>query len=446
MSRRLKPNEFIAKAREIHGDKYGYSEIVYVYANDTVTIICPNHGKFQQTPSKHLAGQGCRGCGIEKRAKEARSSNSDFVKKAQIVHGNKYNYDKVDYKNSHTNVIISCPLHGDFEQSPGNHTHKTNPQGCPVCGGKTKWDTSRFLEEAAKTHNDKYDYSKVVFSGLNKKVRILCPIHGEFSQSLGHHIIRKQGCPDCAGTKKSTKEKFVDKARKIHGNKYNYDKVVYKTTHTKVIITCPIHGDFEQTPANHTHKNNPQDCFLCTGRKRWSRDEFVKEATRVHKGEYDYTNVVWNGLKEKVEIICSFHGPFEQLPVVHLMGSGCQRCRSSKGETKIRQILERNKIVFEEQYRFQDCSNVNTLPFDFLIKVNDKKALIEYHGQHHYEPVGFGAKDKTQIDAQFESVKTRDQVKETWCRENSVPLLIIPFSEYDNIEMLLNSLINKLTS
>ena len=128
------------------------------------------------------------------------------------------------------------------------------------------------------------------------------------------------------------------------------------------------------------------------------------------------------------------------------MGSGCQRCRSSKGETKIRQILERNKIVFEEQYRFQDCSNVNTLPFDFLIKVNDKKALIEYHGQHHYEPVGFGAKDKTQIDAQFESVKARDQVKETWCRENSVPLLIIPFSEYDNIEMLLNSLINKLTS
>jgi len=446
VSRRLKPNEFIAKARGIHGDKYDYREIVYVYVNDKVTIICPNHGKFQQTPSKHLAGQGCRECGIEKRAREDRSSNSDFVKRAQIVHGNKYNYDKVNYKNNHTNIIISCPLHGDFEQSPGNHTHKTNPQGCPVCGGKTKWDTGRFLEEAAKTHGDKYDYSKVVFSGLNKKVRILCPVHGEFSQSPAHHIIREQGCPDCAGTSKSTKEKFVDKARTIHGNKYNYDKVVYKNNHTKVIITCPSHGDFEQTPANHTHKNNPQGCYRCTGRKRWSRDEFVKEATRVHKGEYDYTNVVWNGLKEKVEIICSFHGQFEQLPKVHLTGSGCQKCRSPKGETKIRQILERKKIVFEEQYRFQDCSNVNTLPFDFLIKVNEKKALIEYHGPHHYQPVGFGAKDKKQIDAQFESVKARDQIKKTWCRENSVDLLVIPYSEYDNIEMRLSSLINKLTS
>lgn len=446
MSRRLTPSNFIAKAREIHGEKYDYREIVYVYATDKITIVCPKHGKFQQTPSKHLAGQGCRKCGIEKRAKSNRMSKSDFVKKAQAVHGNKYSYDKVDYKNNNTNVIISCPLHGDFEQTPGNHTHRTKPQGCPVCGGKSKWDLSRFLEEAAKTHNDKYDYSKVVFGGLNKKVKIQCPVHGEFSQSPAHHIYRQQGCPDCAGTKKGTKVKFVEKARKIHGDKYNYDKVVYKTTHTKVVITCPIHGDFEQTPANHTHKNNPQGCYLCTGRKRWSRDEFVKEATKVHKGEYDYTNVVWSGLKEMVEIICPFHGPFKQLPVVHLNGSGCQRCLSSRGETKIRQILKKKKIVFEEQYRSQDCSNVNTLPFDFLIKVNDKKALIEYHGQHHYEPVGFGAINEIQIAEQFRSVKERDQIKERWCRENNLPLLIIPFSEYDNIEMLLKGFINKLTS
>jgi len=446
LGRRLKPNEFIAKAREIHGDKYDYNEIDYVYANDKVTIICPKHGKFQQTSVKHLAGQGCRKCGIEKRATKDRSSKSDFITKAQAIHGNKYNYDKVDYKSNHSKIIISCSLHGDFEQTPGNHTHKTNPQGCPVCGGKTKWDLNRFLEETAKIHNEKYDYSEVVFDGLNKKVKILCPVHGEFLQSPAHHIYRQQGCPDCAGTKKGTKEKFIEKARKIHGDKYNYDKVIYKTTHTKVIITCPIHGEFEQTPANHTHKNNPQSCYLCTGRKRWSRDEFVKEATKVHKGEYDYTNVAWNGLKEMVEIICPFHGPFKQLPVVHLKGSGCQRCLSSKGETKIRHILKKKKVIFEEQYRFQDCSNVNTLPFDFLVKVNDKKALIEYHGQHHYEPVGFGANDEEQIAAQFGSVIKRDQIKERWCRENSVPLLIIPFSEYDNMEVLLKDFINKLTS
>lgn len=107
------------------------------------------------------------------------------------------------------------PLHGDFEQTPGNHTHKTNPQGCPVCGGKTKWDLSRFLEDAAKTHNDKYDYSKVVFGGLNRKVKIQCPVHGEFSQTPAHHISRQQGCPDCAGTKREQKESSLKKHAKF---------------------------------------------------------------------------------------------------------------------------------------------------------------------------------------------------------------------------------------
>jgi hypothetical protein len=445
LSHRLTPTEFISKAREIHVDKYDY-EIVYVYATDKITIVCPKHGKFQQTPSKHLAGQGCRKCGIEKRAKSNRASKSDFVEKARIIHGDKYNYDKVVYKTTHTKVVITCSIHGDFELTPANHTHKSNPQGCYLCTGRKRWSRDKFLEEAAKTHNEKYDYSKVVFGGLNKKVKILCPVHDEFSQSPAHHIYRQQGCPDCAGIKKGTKEKFVEKARIIHGDKYNYDRVVYKTAHTKVFITCSIHGDFEQTPANHTRKSNPQGCYLCTGRKRWSRDKFLEEAAKTHKGEYDYTNIVWGGLKELVEIICPFHGPFKQLPVVHLNGSGCQRCLSSKGETRIRQILEEKKIVFEEQYRFQNCSNVNTLPFDFLIKVNEKKALIEYHGQHHYEPVGFGANDEIQMAAQFISVKERDRIKERWCRENSVPLLIIPFSKYNNIELLLKVFINKLTS
>jgi len=444
LSRRLKPNEFISKAQKLHGGQYDYSEIIYVYANDKVSIICPKHGKFHQAPSKHLAGQGCRKCHVENRARMSRLSKSEFIKKAKAIHGNKYIYDKVVYKTTHTKVIITCPKHGDFEQTPGNHTHKTNPQGCPVCGGKTKWDIDRFLEEAVKIHNGKYDYSKVVWNGLKKKVIIICPIHGEFMQAPLNHIVRKQGCPDCAGTKKGTKGTFIQKARRIHGNKYIYDKVVYKTTHTKVIITCPKHGDFEQTPANHTHKNNPQGCYLCSGRKRWSRDRFTDEAMRVHKDEYDYSNVVWNGLKKNVEIICPFHGSFGQLPVVHLNGSGCQKCLSSKGETKIRHILKKNKIVFEEQYSFKDCSDKNPLPFDFLLTINGKKALIEYHGDHHYTPVGFGNKNQNDIIGQFNNVKQHDEIKTKWCFENKIHLMVIPFSDYENIELLISDFINKL--
>jgi hypothetical protein len=136
----LKPNEFIEKAREIHGDQYDYSEISYVYVDEKVPIICPEHGRFQQAPSKHLLGQGCKKCSIEKRAIKQRLSKSKFIKKAIAIHGDRYNYDKVVYNTNHTRVLITCPIHGDFEQTPGNHTHKTNPQGCPVCGGKTQGD------------------------------------------------------------------------------------------------------------------------------------------------------------------------------------------------------------------------------------------------------------------------------------------------------------------
>ena len=129
---------------------------------------------------------------------------------------------------------------------------------------------------------------------------------------------------------------------------------------------------------------------------------------------------------------------------MHINGSGCQKCLSSKGETKIRHILKKIKVVFEEQFSFEDCSNINPLPFDFLIKFNGKKALIEYHGPHHYEPVGFGNKNQNDIAMQFKNVKDRDEIKAKWCFENKLPLLVIPFSKYDNVEALLTDFVKEL--
>jgi hypothetical protein len=165
---------------------------------------------------------------------------------------------------------------------------------------------------------------------------------------------------------------------------------------------------------------------------------------KVHKEEYNYSKVVWNGLKEMVEIICPFHGSFKQLPVVHLNGSGCQKCLGSKGETKIRQFLKKKEIVFQEQFSFEYCSDKNPLPFDFLLTVNGKKALIEYHGEHHYKPVGFGNKIQTDIIEQFNNVKKHDEIKGKWCLDNKTPLLVIPFSDYDKIELLISDFIDKL--
>lgn len=428
MSKRLTPHEFIRDAKIMHGNKYDYSEIKYVYADEKIPIICPVHGRFIQKPSKHLSGQGCRKCGIERRANLNRLTKNDFIKKASKIHKNKYNYDKVVYKNNQTKVKIICPEHGVFEMTPGNHTHKTKPQGCKKCSGKTEWNCQRFLKVAQEIHGGKYNYSKVVWKGLKSKVKIICPIHGEFTQTPLHHVVRKQGCPDCSGTKKSTTQIFIEKAKRIHGAKYSYEKVVYIGNHKKVIITCPKHGDFNMTPANHTHKNNPQGCFECSGRTRWTRDSFIRESVKIHDNQYDYSQVSWKGLQEKVKIICPYHGSFQQKPIIHLNGSGCQKCISPKGERLVRRILKKHKINFTEQKTFNDCRDKNLLPFDFFIQIGNKKGIIEFHGEQHYRPINYsGIKSKN--NSNYESVIKHDNIKKRYCLKNGIQLLEIPFNE-----------------
>lgn len=428
MPKRLKIDQFIKQASEIHNNQYDYSKIKHVYAQKKIPIICTKHGEFQQTPSKHMIGQGCRLCFYERNADKCRSTQAEFIKKAVSIHGNKYDYSQIVYKNNLTKVQILCPEHGPFSQTPGNHTHKTNPQGCPACGGRTYWTTERFIAEAKQVHGRKYDYKKVICTDSVTVVSIICPEHGEFLQDAQHHIIRKQGCRQCGGTVKKTTEEFIRKAQRVHGDKYDYSESLYETTHKKVRIICRHHGPFLQSPANHTHKTNPQGCPKCTGRIPWTKERFLSEAQLVHPNKYNYDQVDWMGHKHLVTIICPYHGEFQQLPSVHLTGCGCRKCSSPKGETIIRELLSQRQIEFEEQASFQDCKDKNTLPFDFMILSGGKRRLIEYHGAQHYRPVSFGGKKMTQSNLleNFKTVREHDEIKQNWCVENSIPLLVIP--------------------
>ena len=127
-----------------------------------------------------------------------RKTREDFITDAKKIHGDKYDYSKVEYINNKTKVVITCKTHGDFKQRPDRHLRG---QGCPICRYKKsaksnqKMSTEEFVKEAKKTHGDKYDYSKVEFSGIHHKVTIICKTHGEFKQSPYHHLKREQGCP-----------------------------------------------------------------------------------------------------------------------------------------------------------------------------------------------------------------------------------------------------------
>lgn len=199
--------DFIEKAKKTHGDKYDYSKVEYIGSQKKVCVICPKHGEFWIRPNDHLSGHGCKKCAIEKRTKENRCDTNSFVEKCKKIHGDKYDYSRTIYMNNHTNVCIICPIHGEYYMRPNNHL---SGQGCPICGRlsaaeKLKKNTSVFIEEARKVHGDKYDYSKVEYINNTTKICIICPEHGEFWQIPSAHL-RGQGCPDCNN---STLEKEV---------------------------------------------------------------------------------------------------------------------------------------------------------------------------------------------------------------------------------------------
>lgn len=260
MPKKVTTESFIQKAREIHGDRYDYSKVEYKSAKEKVIIICKEHGEFPQTPNIHLRGKGCPICGNISRGKSNSSNTEEFIEKARKIHGDKYDYSKVNYINNSTKVTIICPEHGEFSMIPSNHLRG---QGCvrchrPIC------DSKSFISKAKEIHGNKYDYSKVDYKRTNIDVCIICPEHGEFWQTPNNHLQGK-GCPKCgdkrsADSKKKSNEYFIQKAKEVHGDYYNYSKFVWTGESNKVIITCPIHGDFEQRGGNHLCGNGCPKC------------------------------------------------------------------------------------------------------------------------------------------------------------------------------------------
>lgn len=256
MGKKVTTEDFIIKAKEIHGDKYDYSKVQYVNSSTKVEIICPKHGSFWQTPNNHLSRKrGCPECngGI-------RLTKEKFIEKANKLHNFKYNYSKVEYINSTTKVCIICPEHGEFWQLPSNHIHPSHPRGCSKCKGGVKIDSKEFIKRAKEIHGNAYSYELVNYVNTITPVTIICNTCGkEFQQTPQVHM-RGSGCIHCFRNDLKTKEQFIEDARKVHGDKYNYGKVEYINTATKVIITCPIHGDWEVTPNNHLSGHECPKC------------------------------------------------------------------------------------------------------------------------------------------------------------------------------------------
>lgn len=196
-SQSLTLNDFVNKSKIIHNDKYDYSLVVYKNTKTYVNIICPAHGLFSQTPGHHLNKQGCPKCGKEILINSKRSNSIEFIKKAKLIHNDKYDYSLVNYINNSKKIKIICPTHGIWEQKPGGHL---NGKGCRKCSGSNKLTTELFINKSNDVHDCKYDYSLVEYKDHYCKIKIKCPIHGLFEQGAGSHL-SGIGCPRCSESK-----------------------------------------------------------------------------------------------------------------------------------------------------------------------------------------------------------------------------------------------------
>lgn len=329
MPKKLDTDEFIRRSKEKHGDLYDYSRSVYVNATVPVEIICPEHGPWKTLPNVHYKGHGCPTCGFEKTASKKTKTTDNFIVQAKNVYGEKYDYSDVVYSKGDEKVTVNCKNHGPFQVTPNKHLQG---QGCPTCAQEKKikdrlLPTDEFIKKSQKVHGNLYDYSPSEYTGLKNKVKIVCKEHGPFDILPGNHY-KGQGCPICGDIKqgissRDNTEIFIQKARKVHGNKFDYSLVDYFKSNTPVEIICKEHGPFSVRPNNHL---NGQGCPVC----------------QESKGE------------KIVSII------LDKFKIPYLRQYKFKDC-------------------------FSDRKMCYKLPFDFYLP--DYNSCIEFDGKQHFEPV-----------------------------------------------------------
>lgn len=338
----------------------------------------------------------------------AKYTTESFIAKANEIHNNKFTYEKTIYTKMCETIIVTCPIHENFEIKASLHIHNS---GCSSCGNEARrekniknckaraYTTEEFIEIAKDIHGDRYDYSETEYKGLRHNVIIKCDVHGVFEQMAQAHIYMDQGCSICFKEKRLRifdqdwndpnydPDYFFVKAREMYGQRYDYNKTdLVNRTNGTVEIGCRQHGSFFIRPANHIHANKKQGCQQCERVQRRRRlvkmhkqsmvtmDEFIKRAQAVHGNLYSYDNVVYKGITERVEIICQTHGSFWQTPREHWDQSGCQKCANfatSQAEKKWLEDLNVPEIqksirIEGKLYKFDGYNPTTNTVYEFF--------------------------------------------------------------------------------
>jgi len=387
---------FIKRAKYIHGDSYDYSLVPIINSHQKVKIICKKHGVFIKDTIKHLRQiAGCPKC---KRSK-GEVLISKFLDDSKI----KYEEQKVfascrdkkelpfdfylpDYQiliefqgqqhfapydrfgglkafnalkerdsikkiwAKNTGVkLITISDRKEINSIIINAISKTNKNDANLISNrinklesqKIKELTGVFIKKATKTHNNKYDYSKSVWIVGSPDIIITCPIHGDLKINRSNHH-KGSGCIYCAGMIIDTKD-FIKRSKNKFGKKFDYSQTQYINSKEKLTITCPIHGDFHQTPDS--HYKSFYGCPKCAPNSEVTTQEFVNRAISKHGDLFQYSKTEYKGAEEKLTITCKNHGDFQTRPNDHLATptGGCSKC-ANKSREKGNEIEIQGKI------------------------------------------------------------------------------------------------------
>ena len=267
-----------------------------------------------------------------------------------------------------------------------------------------KLTTLEFIEKSKNIHSGKYIYDKTIFTRKKDKIIIICPIHGDFIQIADNHI-RGNGCKKCSGKEKLTLNDFIEKSIDRHNNKYDYNMVDYKNNKQKVKIICPEHGIFEQLPGNHLYGYG---CSKCANNLLSTNVEFVDKSNIIHNNKYLYTKSNYINSKTKVIVMCLDHGDFEITPSNHLKGVGCSKCSNKYKPTTI-EFTQKCKNIHNDKY---DYSNVYYKNNSKMIKIIcPNHGEFEQRPSHHLNGVGCPGCSKSSGEQLIENYFNKNLIK-----------------------------------
>ena len=419
------------EAREIHGELYDYVEESYNGSKPEMIIICKKEGHepFPQSPDVHInAKGGCPTCANELTGERCRLKYDEVFNR--LNENSKENdttvsFNEEEYLGVNANLIIICSKHGVQEPRIVNSMlYDTHP--CIECTSeilgrsfeiRSTENVNQFLNEKFEGKYKIYDFK---YEDKRTVIKFNCSIegHGDFSFQVDS-MYTSNGCPICrredtqhlrnAGLHKQIedsleerKQKWLNKVKKIHGEKYDYSKVEFTNVKKHVTIICKTHGPFLQTPDSH---GEGQDCIKCVHelfsiQRTKTLEQFIDEAKNVHGDIYKYDNVDYKITTEKVLITCELHGDFPQTPDSHLAGHGCPRC-FNKNEGRLAIILNEMTII-HRQFRIENRF------FDFYLP--EHGILIERDGEQHYHGSqweGIDRKESLKHQKKNDSEKTK---------------------------------------